>query len=237
MFWVCSWRLKYWVSRRWLRLASCSKGMAQSWRSFVVQASDIYPMFIEPTITWVPSGFSGYIWLDTKIVLKKKKKKKKKRLQPRTRNDEFSRSTIRCVSQSMECRIVRPVLQHLGQIRRRLSMQTFVNQKTKFEVNPLFDGKPMKAISNVVWNRIKLSFSHDKAISNSDDRLKLAHQADRNSSQQTITIVKPAGDECMHKWCACSEGKWSTNGTKLAQLVVTRPACSLNMGFHGQMTI
>ena len=30
----------------------------------------IYPMFIEPTITWVPSGFSGYIWLDTKIVFK-----------------------------------------------------------------------------------------------------------------------------------------------------------------------
>ena len=30
-----------------------------------------YPMFIEPMITWVPSGFSGYIWLDTKIVLKK----------------------------------------------------------------------------------------------------------------------------------------------------------------------
>ena len=28
-------------------------------------------MFIEPTITWVPSGFSVYIWLDTKIVLKK----------------------------------------------------------------------------------------------------------------------------------------------------------------------
>ena len=26
---------------------------------------------------WVPSGFSGYIWLDTKIVFKKKKKKKK----------------------------------------------------------------------------------------------------------------------------------------------------------------
>ena len=25
-------------------------------------------MFIEPTITWVPSGFSGYIWLETKIV-------------------------------------------------------------------------------------------------------------------------------------------------------------------------
>ena len=29
-------------------------------------------MFTEPTITWVPSGFSGYIWLDTKIVFKKK---------------------------------------------------------------------------------------------------------------------------------------------------------------------
>ena len=29
-------------------------------------------MFIEPTITWVPSGFSGYIWLDTKIVFLKK---------------------------------------------------------------------------------------------------------------------------------------------------------------------
>ena len=33
--------------------------------------SDIYSMFIEPTITWVPSRFTGYIWLDTKIVLKK----------------------------------------------------------------------------------------------------------------------------------------------------------------------
>ena len=36
-----------------------------------------YPMFIEPTITWVPSGFSGYIWPDTKIVLKKLGKKRK----------------------------------------------------------------------------------------------------------------------------------------------------------------
>ena len=33
--------------------------------------SDTYPMFIEPTITWVFSGISGYMWLDTKIVLKK----------------------------------------------------------------------------------------------------------------------------------------------------------------------
>ena len=30
-----------------------------------------YSMFIEPTTTWVPSGFSGYIWLDTKIVFTK----------------------------------------------------------------------------------------------------------------------------------------------------------------------
>ena len=39
------------------------------WVRFLA-VSDIYPMFIEPTITWVPSGFTGYIWLDTKIVLK-----------------------------------------------------------------------------------------------------------------------------------------------------------------------
>ena len=31
-----------------------------------------YPMFIEPTITWATSGFSGSIWLDTKIVLNEK---------------------------------------------------------------------------------------------------------------------------------------------------------------------
>ena len=28
-------------------------------------------MYIEPTITRVPSGFSGYIWFNTKIVFKK----------------------------------------------------------------------------------------------------------------------------------------------------------------------
>ena len=39
--------------------------------SSIPDLSDIYPMFIEPTITWFPSGFSEYIWLDTKIVLKK----------------------------------------------------------------------------------------------------------------------------------------------------------------------
>ena len=32
-----------------------------------------YLMFIEPMITSVSSGFSGYIWLDTKIVLEKNK--------------------------------------------------------------------------------------------------------------------------------------------------------------------
>ena len=47
-------------------------GRNRLWVRFLA-VSDIYPMFIEPTITWVPSGFSGYIWLDTKIVLKKKK--------------------------------------------------------------------------------------------------------------------------------------------------------------------
>ena len=40
--------------------------------SIFLAVSHIYPMLIEPTITWVPSGFSaGYIWLDTKTVLKK----------------------------------------------------------------------------------------------------------------------------------------------------------------------
>ena len=46
-------------------------GRNRLWVRFLT-VSDIYPMFIEPTITWVPSGFSGYIWLDTKIVLKKR---------------------------------------------------------------------------------------------------------------------------------------------------------------------
>ena len=46
-------------------------GRNRLWVRFLA-VSDIYPMFIEPTITWVPSGFSGYIWLDTKIVLKKR---------------------------------------------------------------------------------------------------------------------------------------------------------------------
>ena len=39
--------------------------------SSIPAVSDIYPMFIEPSITLVPSGFFGYIWLDTKNVLKK----------------------------------------------------------------------------------------------------------------------------------------------------------------------
>ena len=28
-------------------------------------------MFTEPTINWVPSGYFGYIWFDTKLCLKK----------------------------------------------------------------------------------------------------------------------------------------------------------------------
>ena len=63
-------RLSLWPSGISSRL-----GRNRSWVRFLAVA-DIYPMFIKPTITWVPSGFSGYIWLDTKIVLKKKKWKK-----------------------------------------------------------------------------------------------------------------------------------------------------------------
>ena len=40
-------------------------GRIRLWVRFLA-VSDIYPMFIEPMITWVSSGFSGYIWLDTK---------------------------------------------------------------------------------------------------------------------------------------------------------------------------
>ena len=36
----------------------------------VLAVSDTLPMFIEPAIDRVPSGFSGCIWLDTRIVLK-----------------------------------------------------------------------------------------------------------------------------------------------------------------------
>ena len=44
----------------------------KSWHCTVHQL-DTYPMFIEPTITWVPSGFSAVhrYGFDTKIVLKK----------------------------------------------------------------------------------------------------------------------------------------------------------------------
>ena len=34
-------------------------------------SDNIYLMFIVPMIAWVSSGFSAYIWLDTKIVFKK----------------------------------------------------------------------------------------------------------------------------------------------------------------------
>ena len=51
-------------------------GRNRLWVRFLA-VSDIYPMFIGPTITWVPSWFSGYIWFDTKIVLKKQQSKER----------------------------------------------------------------------------------------------------------------------------------------------------------------
>ena len=56
----------------WLSGIGSCLGRNRLWVRFLA-VSDIYPMFIEPTITWVSSGFSGYLWLDTKIVSKKKK--------------------------------------------------------------------------------------------------------------------------------------------------------------------
>ena len=60
---ICAYCLSLWPSGIGSRL-----GQNRLWVRFLA-VSDIYPMFIEPTITWVPSGFSGYIWLNTKIVL------------------------------------------------------------------------------------------------------------------------------------------------------------------------
>ena len=53
--WLSGIGSRLWRNRLWVRFPA---------------VSDIFPMFTEPTITWVPLGFSGHIWLDTKIVLK-----------------------------------------------------------------------------------------------------------------------------------------------------------------------
>ena len=66
---VLDWYIK--IIALWHSGIGSRLGRNRLWVRFLA-VSDIYPMFIEPTITWVPSGFSGYIWLDTKIVLKKK---------------------------------------------------------------------------------------------------------------------------------------------------------------------
>ena len=42
------------------------------WHGRVLAWLNTHPMLIEPKITLIPSGFSGYIWLDTKIVFKEK---------------------------------------------------------------------------------------------------------------------------------------------------------------------
>ena len=55
----------------WLSGIGSRLGRNRLWVRFLTVLSDKYPMFIEPTITWVTSGFSGYImaW-PQKIVLK-----------------------------------------------------------------------------------------------------------------------------------------------------------------------
>ena len=44
--------------------------LKKCFNQFNISCYTIIVLCFEPTITWVPSGFSGYIWLDTKIVLK-----------------------------------------------------------------------------------------------------------------------------------------------------------------------
>ena len=63
-------RVGVWEMEMWPSGIGSHLGRNRLWVRFLA-VSDIYPMFTEPTITWVSSGFSGYIWLDTKIVLKK----------------------------------------------------------------------------------------------------------------------------------------------------------------------
>ena len=58
------------VTGLWRSRIGSHVGQNRLWVRFLA-VSDIYPMFIEPTITWVLLGLSGYLWLDTKIVLKK----------------------------------------------------------------------------------------------------------------------------------------------------------------------
>ena len=53
----------------WQCNCNCQPNIANESEASVGYIS--YPIFIEPTITLVPSGFFGYIWLDTKTVLKK----------------------------------------------------------------------------------------------------------------------------------------------------------------------
>ena len=65
------WEVRAWSSPSlWPSGIGSGLGRNRLWVRFLA-VSDIYPMFIEHTITWVPSGFSGYIWHDTKIVFKK----------------------------------------------------------------------------------------------------------------------------------------------------------------------
>ena len=42
-------------------------GQNRLWVRFLA-VSDIYPMFIEPTITWALSGISGYIWREIFVI-------------------------------------------------------------------------------------------------------------------------------------------------------------------------
>ena len=63
--------MRWWdkIMSLWPSGSDSRLGRNRLWVRFL-EVSDIYPMFKEPMITQVPSGFSGYIWLDTKIALK-----------------------------------------------------------------------------------------------------------------------------------------------------------------------
>ena len=76
-------------------------------------------------------------------------------------------------------------------------MQTFVNEKTEFEVNSSTYRKPVQAVTYVRRDWIELTPRKNEAGCNTHHRLQLGDQAISYSSHQTVTAVQPAGDKRM----------------------------------------
>ena len=55
-----------------------------------------------------------------------------------------------------------------------------------------------------------------------------------DSSEQAVTIVKPAGNECMYKGCTCINGERATHGPELIELCL---ADTLHVNLHRQLAV